>query len=260
LNSKVEKSSREFLKICSFDKLALDGLLRTIFKKILEFYSYYWTAINTNNDVSVASCSGEMLRECVAIDEELAKIIIYDQRFYALFEYVNLDAFDVASDAFRTFREVMLTHKPLVARYLSENYGPFFEHYEKLLKTHNYVTLRQSLKLLSELLLGKYNFELLQRYIADEKNLKVMMNLLAHPDSNAIKYEAFHVFKCFVASPSKSPGVAKMLHKNKDKLIDYLEKFQVERNEDEAFLDEKRYLIKQIRELKKPEEPDEPLS
>ena len=54
--------------------------------------------------VSVASCSGEMLRECVAIDEELAKIIIYDQRFYALFEYVNLDAFDVASDAFRTFR------------------------------------------------------------------------------------------------------------------------------------------------------------
>ena len=52
----------------------------------------------------MASCSGEMLRECVAIDEELAKIIIYDQRFYALFEYVNLDAFDVASDAFRTFR------------------------------------------------------------------------------------------------------------------------------------------------------------
>ena len=69
----------------------------------------------------------------------------------------------------------MLTHKPLVARYLSENYGPFFEHYEKLLKTHNYVTLRQSLKLLSELLLGKYNFELLQRYIADEKNLKVSL-------------------------------------------------------------------------------------
>ena len=26
---------------------------------------------------------------------------------------------------------------------------------------------------------------------------QVMMNLLAHPDSNAIKYEAFHVFKCF---------------------------------------------------------------
>ena len=30
----------------------------------------------------------------------------------------------------------MLTHKPLVARYLSENYGPFFEHYEKLLKMY----------------------------------------------------------------------------------------------------------------------------
>ena len=47
MNSRVEKSSREFLKICSFDKLALDVQLRIIFKKILEFYSYYWTAIRT---------------------------------------------------------------------------------------------------------------------------------------------------------------------------------------------------------------------
>lgn len=214
---------------------------------------------NQTNDVSIASCSGEMLRECMAINENLVKILLYDQkgRFYALFDYVNLDAFDIASDAFRTFRDVMLKHKSLVARFLSENYSNFFSEYSKLLQTRNYVTLRQSLKLLSELLLGRDNFEVLQKYIADEQNLKVMMKLLAHPDSNAIKFEAFHVFKCFVASPSKSHGVSKMLFKNKDKLIEYLENFQVERNEDEAFQDEKRYLIKQIRELKKPEETDE---
>ena len=42
----------------------------------------------------------------MAINENLVKILLYDpqNRFYALFDYVNLDAFDIASDAFRTFR------------------------------------------------------------------------------------------------------------------------------------------------------------
>ena len=30
------------------------------------------------------------------------------------------------------------------------------------------------------------------------------MKLLAHPDSNAIKYEAFHVFKCFASDYEKN--------------------------------------------------------
>lgn len=210
---------------------------------------------NETNDVSIASCSGEMLRECMAINENLVKILLYDEggSFYNLFDYVNLDAFDIASDAFRTFRDVLLKHKSLVAKFLIENYDKFFEKYGELLDTQNYVTLRQSLKLIAELLLVRDNFLVLQKYISDEKNLKVMMKLLAHPESNAIKFEAFHVFKCFVASPSKSHGVSKMLYKNSSKLIEYLENFQMERNEDEAFQDEKRYLIKQIRELKNPE-------
>jgi len=68
----------------------------------------------------------------------------------------------------------MLKHKSLVARFLNENYSQFFTHYGKLLQTRNYVTLRQSLKLLSELLLGRDNFDVLQKYIADEQNLKVI--------------------------------------------------------------------------------------
>ena len=42
----------------------------------------------------------------MAINENLVKILLYDEggSFYNLFDYVNLDAFDIASDAFRTFR------------------------------------------------------------------------------------------------------------------------------------------------------------
>ncbi|CBY09849.1 unnamed protein product [Oikopleura dioica] len=56
----------------------------------------------------------------------------------------------------------------------------------------------------------------------------------------------------FLASPTKSPGVAKVLYTNQEKLIEFLEKFQPDRQEDEGFQEEKRYLIKQIRTLEKP--------
>lgn len=40
----------------------------------------------------------------------------------------------------------MTRHKRVVAQYLSEHYQPFFEAYNKLLRSSNYVTRRQSLK------------------------------------------------------------------------------------------------------------------
>ena len=58
----------------------------------------------------------------------------------------------------------------------------------------NYVTKRQSLKLLGEILLDRANFNVMTRYIANEGNLKMMMNLLRDKSKN-IQFEAFHVFK-----------------------------------------------------------------
>ena len=58
----------------------------------------------------------------------------------------------------------------------------------------NYVTKRQSLKLLGEILLDRANFNVMTRYIANEANLKMMMNLLRDKSKN-IQFEAFHVFK-----------------------------------------------------------------
>jgi calcium binding protein 39 len=56
------------------------------------------------------------------------------------------------------------------------------------------VTKRQSLKLLGEILLDRANFNVMTRYIANEANLKMMMNLLRDKSKN-IQFEAFHVFK-----------------------------------------------------------------
>ena len=65
---------------------------------------------------------------------------------------------------------------------------------------------------------------LIFRYIASGDNLKVMMNLLCNPSRN-IQFEAFHVFKVFVANPNKSQPVGEILLKNRDKLVEFLSRY-----------------------------------
>uniref|UniRef100_A0A9L0TE94 Calcium binding protein 39 like n=1 Tax=Equus caballus TaxID=9796 RepID=A0A9L0TE94_HORSE len=177
----------------------------------------------------IALRCGIMLRECIR-HEPLAKIVLFSDQFRDFFKYVELSTFDIASDAFATFK--------------------IFEDYEKLLLSENYVTKRQSLKLLGELILDRHNFAIMTKYISRPENLKLMMNLLRDKSPN-IQFEAFHVFKVFVASPHKTQPIVEILLKNQPKLIEFLSSFQKERTDDEQFTDEKNYLIKQIRDLKK---------
>ena len=46
---------------------------------------------------------GIMLKECFR-HEVLARAIVEDDRFYKFFEYVEMSTFDIASDAFATFK------------------------------------------------------------------------------------------------------------------------------------------------------------
>jgi calcium binding protein 39 len=195
----------------------------------------------------IALNCGMILRECIR-NEPLARILLYSDQFVKYFEYVQLSTFDIASDAFATFKELLTRHKTMVADYLQTNYDTFVEHYATLLDSDNYVTKRQSLKLLGEILLDRANFHVMTRYIANPDNLKLMMNLLRHKSRN-IQYEAFHVFKVFVANPNKSRPVLDILRKNQEKLVTFLGTFHMDRTEDQQFIDEKAFLIKQIQEL-----------
>lgn len=83
----------------------------------------------------------------------------------------------------------------------------------------------------------------MSRYINDKNNLKLMMNLLLDKRKN-IQFEAFHVFKVFIANPHKSAQVKDIIRLNREKLINYLKEFQPEREkEDEQFYEEKSQLI-----------------
>ena len=71
------------------------------------------------------------------------------------------------------------------------------------------------------------------RYIANEANLKMMMNMLRDKSRN-IQFEAFHVFKVFVANPKKPPQIEAILRRNKEKLLVFLRDFHNDK-EDEQF-------------------------
>jgi calcium binding protein 39 len=198
-------------------------------------------------NTEIALNCGMILRECLK-HEAQAKILLYSDRFFKFFDYVEISTFDISSDAFATFKELLTRHKQLVAQFLESKYDTFFTHYTALLTSANYVTKRQSLKLLGEILLDRTNFNVMTKYISNPDNLKLMMNMLRDRSKN-IQFEAFHVFKVFVANPHKNRQILEILNKNKEKLVIFLQSFHNDRNDDEQFSDEKAFLLKQIQEL-----------
>lgn len=127
------------------------------------------------------------------------------RRFYKFPHYIETTTFGISCDAYTNLKEVLTRHKTMVADYLDKNYDRFFSSFTTLIMSTNYVTKRQSLKLLGEILLDRANFTVMTRYIANETNLKMMMNLLRDKSKN-IQFEAFHVFK--VRLPFRLCGAA----------------------------------------------------
>jgi len=202
--------------------------------------------------VQISSVLREMMK-----DSELHRFLLYDcpKLMDLLFDKVKATDFDISSDGLKTLKALLTKNKKTVSKYLDQNYKKFFDKYNDLIKFNNYVTKRQSLKLLGDVLLDKQNKATMMRYIGEKPNLKLLMMML-RDDSKAITFEAFHVFKVFVANPHKEPEIYKTLFNNKDKLVQFLETFQEsERESDNQFIHEKGLLIGKLNAMKQtPEE------
>ncbi|KAK8215504.1 Mo25-like protein [Phyllosticta citricarpa] len=234
---------------------------------------------------SAMACGG-VLREALKHDA-VAALILYDEPdrrgkdmlahidptvpstgqgvFWKFFEWIDRGAFEACADAFNTFRDILTKHKVLVADYLQVNFERFFKTYNTVLvQSESYVTKRQSIKLLGELLLDRANYNVMTQYVASGDNLKIIMKLL-RDDRRMINYEGFHVFKVrvwervcrgrrgltgrrqvFVANPNKSLAVQKILINNRDRLLRFLPSFLDDRTDDDQFTDEKSFLVRQI--------------
>ncbi|KAJ5793588.1 Armadillo-like helical [Penicillium paradoxum] len=218
---------------------------------------------------------GVILREALKFDV-ITAIVLYDQSsegesairlsevkpnlpqrgdgvFWQFFDWIDKSNFEVSADAFTTFREILTRHKSLVTSYLATNFELFFGRFNNILiHSDSYVTKRQSIKLLGEILLDRANYNVMMAYVESGENLKLCMKLL-RDDRKMVQYEGFHVFKVFVANPTKSVAVQRILINNRDRLLRFLPKFLEDRTDDDQFTDEKSFLVRQIELL--PKEP-----
>ncbi|KAF6161921.1 hypothetical protein GIB67_014123 [Kingdonia uniflora] len=199
---------------------------------------------------------GAMLRECIR-HQCIARYVLESDHMKKFFDYIQLPNFDIASDASATFKELLTRHKSTVAEFLSKNYEWFFAEYNsKLLQSQNYITKRQAVKLLGDMLLDRANSAVMMRYVSSKDNLVILMTLLKDRSKN-IQMEAFHVFKLFAANQNKPADVVCILAANKEKLIRFFRDFTVEKGrktfffgsfsvKDEQFEADKAQVVKEI--------------
>jgi calcium binding protein 39 len=202
------------------------------------------------DDNEIALNSGAMLRECLR-DESLSTLLLESPVFWRFFQLVEKNDFDVASDAFASFKDLLTRHQQAAASFMVANLDRFVLEYNGLLRSSNYVTRRQSLKLLGEMLLERANFRIMTQYIASPGNLRLIMNLLLDSRRN-IQFEAFHVFKVFVANPKKPPEIQQILVRNKDRMVAYLADFLSDRD-DEQFQMDRREILEEIQRMTVPQ-------
>ncbi|XP_042520522.1 putative MO25-like protein At5g47540 isoform X1 [Macadamia integrifolia] len=190
---------------------------------------------------------GAMLRECIR-HQSIARYVLESDHMKKFFNYIQLPNFDIASDASATFKELLTRHKSTVAEFLTKNYDWFFAEYNsRLLESTNYITRRQAIKLLGDMLLDRANSTVMMRYVSSKDNLRILMNLLRESSKN-IQLEAFHVFKLFAANQNKPPEVVSILVANRNKLLRFFSDFKMEK-EDEQFEADKTQVVREIASL-----------
>lgn len=70
---------------------------------ILKDFMFFYSIIHRYDDFDIALNCGLMLRESIR-HEPLAKVVLHSEHFYRFFKYVEMSTFDIASDAFSTFK------------------------------------------------------------------------------------------------------------------------------------------------------------
>lgn len=162
-------------------------------------------------------CS-QMLRACTRYPQ-MVTALINEGAFGRLIELACHPSFDISSEAFSSLRELLLAQKEVSAMYLKFNFDSFFAQYHTLFQpARDYVSRRQALRLLGDVLLDRAFVEVMLAYVENEQFLQIHMNLL-RDSSKTIQVDAFHVFKIFVANPNKPYKVVVILHRNRDRLL-----------------------------------------
>ncbi|TVU48235.1 hypothetical protein EJB05_07864 [Eragrostis curvula] len=202
------------------------------------------TLMSGYDNMEIAIHYSTLLRDCIR-HQVAARYVLGSQHVRKFFHYIQFPDFNISSDIFKTFKELLTRHKSTASEFLSKNYDWFFAEFNsKLLSSSNYIIRRQATQLLGDILLEKSNAEVMMRYVSTKEHLMILMNLLRE-QSKAVQLEAFHVFKLFVANKNKPPAIVSILRTNRSKLLRFLGDFTLDK-EDQKFETDKAKVVSDI--------------
>lgn len=184
---------------------------------------------------------GQMLHSCTRY-EELVESLFEAGAALELVALTQHASFDVVAEAFASLRELLLVQTEVAAHSIEQHYVEFFTAFNSMLQAEDYVARRQGLRLLGDMLLSAEYVNVMLRYIGNDRNLRLQMNLLLDP-SPMVQLGAFHVLKIFVANPEKPPRVEQILQRNSNRLCRRLEPLPSLRGEDEHLLEDVRAVV-----------------
>lgn len=206
---------------------------KEILDTLIDFYEYPELAI----------CAGEMLRLCLKHDE-IAKMFLNKENIVKLFSFFTVPHFDVSSDSFATFHELILK-SPVAKEFLRDNSQLIIDELNKTLDDANYAACRQSLKLIGEMLSIHQDYK--EKYLKDEHNLIIIMKLMSSSYHN-ISIESVDLFRLFVEDSNKPEPIVRIIATNISKLKDFINGL-LETIEDQTTVAKLNDLLRQLSEL-----------
>ncbi|KAF7455986.1 calcium-binding protein 39-like isoform X1 [Cryptosporidium felis] len=174
-----------------------------------------------------------------SMSTEIINDLIYRQKILLkLIELSGNQCFDVSSDSVATLRCYLFVSPQITNEYILQNQQTFFSCiFENLIQSGEYVPQRHGLRLLNQLLSLKELSKTMTVFSSSCEYLQVFMKLITS-SLDSTSFEAFHIFKLFIANPNKPPGIQKVLLKNREKIIEFLIQFQPSRT-DPQFISDK---------------------
>ena len=200
--------------------------------------------------------AGQVVREVVLASPALHLAVLTAEPHHAEFmplnehvvqllhEHVNAQSFNIAADALQTVTALLTTNCGTMREFLTAHHAAFFNAFSTMLMSKRYPTRLEGLKLLSELLLDKDNFEIMVEFVRNRQYMRSIMTLMRDKHTS-VQFEAFHVFKLFAANPDKPEAIQHILLANRDKLVQFMRSLCNDRD-DADFLRERALIIETL--------------
>jgi len=190
---------------------------------------------------------GEMLRSC-ARDPALVEVLLEERLPFVLLDLAEHSCFEISSESLALLKDLAMSQPAVSAPWVTAHFEDFVAVLHRLLEAQEYTTQRQVLNLCGSMLLSPEYAEVMVRYVQRDEYMQIYMRLL-RDRSKAIQIGAFHVFKIFVANPSKPRGVREILARNAGRLLRVLEALPRKMPDDDALACDAEAIAGMLRDM-----------